>query len=250
MKVLRHGGVCLVILAAATSAVWAQADQRAAAASFAAGVKAYHEAHYDAAVTFNEDVLAKGFVSPAVYYNLGNAWFKTGRTGKSVLNYLRARQLAPRDSDLRANLSYARSMVENYVPRKSASIAAPAESYFTDIELQWLALAALGLTGLFVLSGLYAGMPRKRIVLGTVLLALVTGYFSAAAFGQAIGRLGAAVCVGKSDARFEPNTQGTVYFRVPEGTELKILREKDGWVKIERPDGKSGWVPGVSVEKI
>ena len=250
MRCLRQVCVCLVILAAGMPAVSAQPDRQEAEDAFTAAVKAYHQARYDDAVALNEAVLAKGFVSSAVYYNLGNAWFKTGRTGKSVVNYLRARRLAPRDSDLRANLSFARSMVENYVPRQSASLFVPAESFFADVELQWLALGALGLTGIFLLGGLYAGMPRKRIVLGTMLLALMTGYFSGAALGQAMDRLGAAVCVGKAEARFEPNLQGTVYFRVPDGTEVRILREKDGWVKIERPDGKAGWVPGVSVERI
>src|ERR1051326_2790731 len=42
-----------------------------------------------------------------VYYNLGNAWFRQGKMGLAVLNYERARRLAPRDPDLLANLKCA-----------------------------------------------------------------------------------------------------------------------------------------------
>src|ERR1041385_4838407 len=42
-----------------------------------------------------------------VYYNLGNAWFRQGKMGLAVLNYERARRLAPRDPDILANLKFA-----------------------------------------------------------------------------------------------------------------------------------------------
>ena len=42
-----------------------------------------------------------------VYYNLGNAWFRQGKLGLAVLNYERARRLAPRDPDILANLKFA-----------------------------------------------------------------------------------------------------------------------------------------------
>ncbi len=42
-----------------------------------------------------------------VYYNLGNAWFRENKLGLALLNYARARRLAPRDPDILANLKFA-----------------------------------------------------------------------------------------------------------------------------------------------
>lgn len=250
MKLWRMLLIFLVVMFMGLSVARADAGRAEAEKFFINAVKAYHEAHYADAVALNEAILAQGFSSPAVYYNLGNAAFKSRRIGKAILNYLRARSLAPRDSDIRANLSFARTMVENYAPVRSVSAFAPLERFFSGNELQWLALTLLALTGIFFLGSLYAGFPQKRVVQGTVLLVLVTGYFSAASFAHTLDQIGASVCVDKAEARFEPNAQATLYFNVPEGTEVRIRREKDGWAKIERSDGKSGWIMSALAEKI
>ncbi len=45
----------------------------------------------------------------ALFYNLGNAYYKQGDHGRAILNYRRAQQLAPRDPDIEANLALARA---------------------------------------------------------------------------------------------------------------------------------------------
>src|SRR5258706_5768809 len=42
-----------------------------------------------------------------VYFNLGNALFRQEKYGPALLNYERARRLAPRDPDILANLNFA-----------------------------------------------------------------------------------------------------------------------------------------------
>jgi tetratricopeptide (TPR) repeat protein len=234
-----------------TAASFCRADDASRAqAFFADGVKAYHAARYADAVDLNEKVLSAGYDSPAVYYNLANAYLRSGYLGRSLVNYLRMERLAPRDSDLRANLAFARSQVENYVPWPRSSIFAPADRFWSRQELQWIAFGAFVLAGTFFLAALYAGIRRKRIMLGVGLLGVAAIYLAGAVVFQAFDKAGQAVCVGRVEARFEPSVQATVYFKVPEGTELRVLREKDAWYKIERSDGKTGWVPVKSLERI
>ena len=79
---------------------------------FSQAVKKYQEADYKAAAALNEKILTEERVeSAAVYFNLGNAYLKQGELGKAVFEYRRARNLAPRDADIRANLAFARSLV-------------------------------------------------------------------------------------------------------------------------------------------
>ena len=225
-------------------------DEKEIGVIFSEAVKAYHGARYTEAVDFNEQVLSKGYASPAVYYNLGNAYLKSGSLGKSLVNYLRAARLTPRDSDLRANLSFARSQVENYNPWPHNSIFAPVQKIFAKDELQWIAFVSFVVAGTFLVGALYAGLRRKRIMLGTGLLGLVAAYLVGAVVFQVIDRSGQSVCVERVEARFEPSSQATVYFKIPVGTEVKILREKEKWFKVRRSDGKVGWLPSRSIERI
>ena len=243
--------VLMVLLLLAGSASAARAfDVKEARVVFLKGVQAYHGGRYDEAVALDEQILAAGFYSPALYYNLGNACFKTRHTGKALVNYLRARRLAPRDSDLRANLLFTRTIVENYAPWKDGSVFGPVADLLSGEELQWLAFFFFALTGTFLVVALYAGLRRKRIVLVTGLLAIVSAYLAGAVIFKVLQRSGEAVCAARVDARFEPSQEATVYFMVPEGTEVKILRYKELWCKIERSDGKTGWVPAASMERI
>ena len=240
----------VVLLFAGSFSVAMAFDVKEAKAVFLQAVQAYHDGHYDDAVALNEQIMAGGYYSPTLYYNLGNAYFKSRHTGKALVNYLRARRLAPRDSDLRANLMFARTVVENYAPWKDGSIFAPPADLLSGEELQWLAFFFFVLTGSFLIFALYAGLRRKRIVLFTGLLALVSAYLGGAGIFKVLQRSGEAVCITRADARFEPSPQATVYFKVPEGTEVRVLRYKVLWCKIERADGKLGWVPAASLERI
>ena len=239
----------VLLVAGRASLAWAF-DVKDAESVFQKAVQAYHDGRYDETVMLNEQILANGFYSSALYYNLGNAYFKSRHSGKAIVNYLRARRLAPRDSDLRANLQFARTIVENYAPWKEVSPFAPPGNLLSADELKWLAFFFLAFTGTFFIGALYAGLRRKRTTLFTGLFGVASVYLAGACVFQILQRSGEAVCVARGDARFEPSQEATIYFRMPEGTEVEILRCKDLWCKIERCDGKMGWVPAASLERI
>ena len=67
----------------------------------------YREGKYEKAVQMYEQVRKNGFESPALYYNLGNAYFKMQNIPASVLNYERARKMSPNDEDINYNLRLA-----------------------------------------------------------------------------------------------------------------------------------------------
>jgi tetratricopeptide (TPR) repeat protein len=240
--------LALMVIAAIAPSASAFPDDQAKSV-FAQAIKAYHAANYADAIKLNESILAQGFYSSAVYYNIGNAHYKLGHLGSAILYYLRAQALEPRDSDVKANLSFARSLVENYAPWPTNPLFAPLERSFTDQELLWSGFVVFALTGIFLLAGLYSGTRRKRLVLGVVIGCGLGLYIIGSGVARA-HRSAMSVCIKKVDARFEPSAQATVYFKVPEGTEVRILRSKEGWAKVERSDNKIGWVPESSVERM
>ena len=52
----------------------------------------------------------------------------------------------------------------------------------------------------------------------------------------------AIVIVAKADAKFEPFDKSTTYFILYEGMKVSVIDEKENWRKVERDDGKVGWV--------
>jgi tetratricopeptide (TPR) repeat protein len=220
-------------------------------ALFTEAVQAYKDGRYDEAVRLNEQVLSSGVKSQAVYFNLGNSYLRSRQAGKAVLNYLRAEALAPRDPDIRANLFFARDRVEGGqdVSRSMRSKGLPGTAVFSTGELNWITLGFFMLAGVFVLVGYYKGFKRG-FVAATAAVFLVCGYLFMAGLIKVVDGSNAAVAVKSSEARFEPVDQATVYFKLPEGAEFRVLKVKDGWAKIERADGKTGWVPEDAVEKI
>ena len=81
-------------------------------AEFNAANKLYAEGKFAAAADAYQKIFQSGAVSPALYFNYGNAEFKSGNLGRAIAAYRQAAQLAPRDAEVRANLEFARNQVQ------------------------------------------------------------------------------------------------------------------------------------------
>ncbi len=182
-----------------------------------------------------------------VYFNLGNALFRQEKFGLAILNYERARQLAPRDPDILANLRFARSRLG--LEERSNLLAAALESR-TLGEWSRYELIALWLTLLAVAGAIW--WRRARSVM--ILIAVVAGLTTVATGGALVARERAApkaiVIAGKAEARFAPAADATVHFSLPEGAKVAVLEDRGGWSFVERADGQQGWVQSQAIERI
>ena len=61
---------------------------------------AYINGRYDAAIEGYQQILSRGLYSAKLYYNLANASFKAGRTGRAILFYHRSTCLAQQKDSL------------------------------------------------------------------------------------------------------------------------------------------------------
>ena len=86
------------------------------AATKAEADSAYVNSNYQEAIKVYESLLNQG-ESAELYYNLGNAYYRTENITRAVLNYERALLLSPGDGDIRFNLQIARSKtIDKIVP--------------------------------------------------------------------------------------------------------------------------------------
>ena len=69
---------------------------------------AYKQENYARAIELYEALLKNSGDSYEIYYNLGNAYYKTNKIAPAILNYERALLLNPGDGDIRFNLAMSR----------------------------------------------------------------------------------------------------------------------------------------------
>ena len=125
-------------------AVWTFASRAAVTgtpAEFDAANKLYAEGKFADAAGVYEKVIRSGAVSPALYFNCGNAEFKSGNPGRAIAAYRRAALLAPRDAEVRANLDFVRNQVQGPTLRQSRG-----QDWLGTLTLnEWTGLAAIAL---------------------------------------------------------------------------------------------------------
>ncbi|TFG89641.1 MAG: tetratricopeptide repeat protein, partial [Syntrophobacterales bacterium] len=140
----------------------------------------YEKKDYDSAIRLYESILNQGKESDAIYFNLGNAYFKKGDLGHAILNYLKAKRLNPADEDIRHNLEFARRF--SRVQMEGVELN-PINSFFSSIVdsyrfrfLVWLTSACFILLMLILIVryGIGINNGAVRVVLVLLVLALIT----------------------------------------------------------------------------
>ena len=180
-----------------------------------------------------------------LFYNLGNACFKSERLGEAVLWFERALRLSPRDEDVLANLRFARRVKRDQDPEGEASGVFGVYLWPTLNEL--FALTSVGLFGFFLLAcwRLWkqpGGLAQAGIVVFS-LWVLGTGTFTGMRLSRHLTRTEAVVLVAEGTARSGPEAAQTEVFVVHEGTKVIVERSEGGWFLVRLANGLGGWLP-------
>lgn len=228
-------------------------------ALFSEATELYNKREYAKAIENYEQILETGQHSAAVYFNLGNCYYKTNSIGPSIYYYEKALLLSPNDSEIKNNLGYAQNMrldaIEE-VPKTEI-----AQAYDKTINLftcnQWAYLAVV-LVMLFVVAYLayyfLRSANQKRIALITGIFSLTLGLLSILLSylqHEQYRKDNPAIVFGKEvRVSSEPNGSSDVIFTLHEGTKVNVLEELDGWEKIRIADGQTGWLLGENIKHI
>ncbi len=222
----------------------------------------YESGQFVQATQAYEQLVDQGYVDSALFYNLGNAYYKQGDTGGAIVNYRRAQQLAPRDPDIRANLALARAQA---VDRVEVADDGGLLSQFGE-AVQWrftlneLAMAAVALWGVFaflviVTGSAEAGGRWRRglryclvgVSVGLVVSVLALGSFLYVGSGESEGVIVAA----EVEVTSGPGTQYATAFSLHNGAEVRLLETRGSWARLVLPGSDlEGWVPASAVESV
>jgi tetratricopeptide (TPR) repeat protein len=210
---------------------------------FEAANKLYFENKFSEAATNYDKVAQSGQRSAALYFNWGNALFKSGQFGQAIEKYRRAEAISPRDPDVRANLQFARDQTQGPTLAKGKS-----RRWLERLTLnEWAALAASSFWALFLLLILLQWRPAlQRSLRSFVAMLALASIFLCGCAGAALyetrSKPGAIVVVQDATVRNGPLEGSQTGFTVHDGAELQILDQKDNWLQVEADGQRVGWL--------
>jgi tetratricopeptide (TPR) repeat protein len=232
--------------------------------SFAAATPSVEELYFEANRAYKEDrfqeaidgylqLVARGHINGHIYYNLGNAYFRSGRLGRAILNYKRAQLLMPRDADLNFNLRYALDQTKDAIS-PDQNYLKQAFFYLDDLtfgELMW-GFAVLNLLFWGILGLRLFVRPEWTYYTFIVLLVfwLVGGVSLAVKWQQYTTDQRATVLAEEVDVLAGPQVNDTVLFKLHEGIIVHRERIEDGWSLIRVTENKRGWIESSAIEQI
>jgi tetratricopeptide (TPR) repeat protein len=216
---------------------------------FGAANRHYATGKFSDAANLYEEILQNGTSSPNLLFNYGNAEFKSGNLGNAIAAFRRAELLAPRDSEVRANLAFVRNQVQGATVRESFW-----QNWLGNLSLnEWTVFAAIAFWLTFLLLAAKQLRPALAAKLkgATWIFAALT-IFSGTILGvQAANHFSkqtAVVISAQATARSGPFDDAQSAFTAHDGAELSVLDRRDDWVQVADGSGKIGWLQNKLIE--
>lgn len=223
--------------------------------------KAYRERNYQQAITDYEHLLKAG-ESASLYYNLGNAYFRTDNVTKAILNYERALLLDPGNRDIRFNLQFAKSKtIDKFADADEMFFVTWYREIVNFMSVDGWAITSiftiiLALLGFLVYLFIDAVMLKKVgffASLTCLVLFVLSIVFAWQQENALENRTGAVIVSPTVYVRKTPSKAKTESdeFVIHEGTKVEMIdKSMKGWREIRLPDGREGWIPVSSLEEI
>ena len=212
---------------------------------------AYDSGDYTGAVELYESIIASGVESSELYYNTGNAYYRTDNIGKAILNYERAYRLSPRDKQTKENLLLARSrtadhieeLPEFFLKQWFLAVVGMLTAKGWRVLLTVLTAVLCAVFCIFVISKQYS-LRRSMFVATICVLALwLLTVVNTVTAGNMAQRHNAAIVVSPMVVvKGAPDAKSVDKFVLHEGTKMIITDTQDNWWQIEISDGKNGWI--------
>ena len=191
--------------------------------------------------------------APALQVDWGNAALGARDVGRATLAYRRALRVAPGNERAAANLSWLRARLPVWLPRPADAGALDSLLFwrgrFTFAQLHLIGAGAFALAALLFAgwlrwrrAGLRAGAFAAAIVwLVGAGSALATGADDSAVVLEDGTVLRSADSVGAAPAFANP---------LPAGTEVQVLEDRPGWLRVTLADATRGWLAASAAERV
>ncbi len=219
---------------------------------------AYSKGKYLDAIESYEAALKKG-KSANLYYNLGNAYYRTDNVTRAIINYEKARLLAPGDDDIIHNLEVARSKtIDNIQPGEKIFFKIWYENIKTSMGIDtWATLSLVSLVVALLLFLVYLfvkNMMLRKVAfylsVALVIVFILGNVFASQLRDYTTNSKCAVIVSPTATAKKTPTEQGADACILHEGTRGDVIDALKGWYEIRLADGTEGWISEKDVEVI
>lgn len=223
----------------------------------------YNEADFRKAIDLLEkekdEQKAKGLESAQLYYNLGNAYFRVNDMAHARLNYERALLLDPGDRDIRHNIDYLSTKLEDKI--------LVADTFFLSIWFNavqnlfssnaWARIAVVSF--LLLIACMVAFFFSKHITVkkaafyaGIVLVVIVifSNIFTFSQKDRIEHRSTAIIMTGSASMVSSPDLNSKELTVLHAGTKVIVNKEDRNWLEVEIDNGTVGWIQKEKLEII
>lgn len=219
--------------------------------SLARGNQLYSAGKYAEAANTYEGIASKGYESFELYYNLGNALYKTGNITFAILNYERALKLSPTSEDAIFNLEMAKRLVVDNIDLlpepgflrwwHELINARPADSWGIHSLVGFFLFLTLFALFLFATT-----IRNKQVAFWLAVVALsyslLTFTFGSAQRSKFINHNSGVITERSVRMKGSPSESGTELFILHEGLSVQITDKLGDWIEIRLADGNKGWI--------
>jgi tetratricopeptide (TPR) repeat protein len=243
--------VSACFIAILCSAVSAASSFAQAEGDFTKANQEYAQGNFKEAISGYEALVRAGQWSANLFYDLGNAYFRTGDFGHAILNYERALALERHHPEATANLQIARDEaraleLQQSWPGRYLQFASVNQYCIAAASAFWLAVFAIVML-------IFARRKSGALIAALILCLLVGAGAIYAMYTLERGSNGSALAIvtGKNvQARLATADTANSVLALPPGSEVKILSTRGDWVYAALPNTLRGWIPAKNVEQV
>ena len=220
---------------------------------------AYQSNDFRDAIELYTRVVELQYESAILYYNLGNAYFKTGDHARAMLWLERAYRLAPNNEDIIHNINFVQQKLIDKIEQLPEFFLVKWWNGFSKLLTgnQW-AICSIFACALFVLCLLFILLIRvpwvRSISIFFAILALLFTIFSIIfAKKETIRYIQHPEGIIMSyvvNVKSTPTEKGSDLFVIHSGLKVGITDQLNEWVEIRLPNGEKGWVLASTIEEI
>ena len=217
----------------------------------------YINGNYKGAIAAYDSIINEGYVSSKLYYNLGNAYFRENEIGKAIVNYNKAKKLAPANRDIEYNLAVANSYTKDlsetvpefFLQRWFRALRTALDSNTWAI-VSLVALACVLACAIVYLLAEKHNFRRGGFYTGIVfcIMFILSVIFASMERHEMLHPSKAIVILSAAPVKSSPDRTSKDIFILHEGTEVEIMTSYDSWTEIMIANGNKGWIQNSALE--
>lgn len=234
----------LLFLLLNLTALWASEAEQL----FNEGNEAYLDRDYPRATELYQKSLSEEQTA-ATQFNLGNAYYKQGKTGYAILHYERALILDPTNPEAQANLNWLRK--ELHLETEELGLFKRYAHLLNINTWAWIAVACFWMAVTFILLPRLQGM-RRPLCNGLAFLCIL-GFIAskAALYHYHLEAQQGVVLTQNAPLKIAPTESSNALLHLHEGELLNIEGDTfESFIRVETPKGQSGWIKKDDFSKI